>query len=106
MEERNRRRQLYEKKKRLKLYRILAISLVFLFFVVFSYIKQRNNIAILEESYKSQVQAHEALKQRIVDLETELKEVNTLEYIEKKAREDLGMIKKDETIYIEEDQNE
>lgn len=102
----SRRKKMIMIQKRRSRLIVLAVLVVILVFVLFLFMKQQSVISQLNESYESQKNAHEALQDKIKELENELKEVNTLEYIEKKAREDLGMIKKDESVYIQEDQNE
>ena len=65
-------------------------------------IGQRRKISELTTSYKEQVDSQKRLKERVDALQNEIKQANTLEYIEKKAREELGMIKENEKIYVEE----
>lgn len=96
---RNTRRNKMRKRKQL-----IKLSLGLLVFVIFLtiFIVQRKTIAALNNSYKEQVDSQKRLKERVEGLQGEIKEINTLEYIEKRAREDLGMIKEDEKIYINE----
>ena len=68
-------------------------------------IKQQLNISqykneIAELSSKIEV-AEEELKQNKIDLEQEKKNTNSPEYIEKLAREKLGMYLQNETVYID-----
>lgn len=96
---RNTRRNKMRKRKQL-----IKLSLGLLVFVIFLtiFIVQRKTIAALNNSYKEQVDSQKRLKERVEGLQGEIKGINTLEYIEKRAREDLGMIKEDEKIYINE----
>jgi len=98
---RNRRKTKINKSKFIPFIAFL-ISSIILIFMLFQFINQKkmineykNNTSILKN------QSNE-LKEEIENLTKQIEEVNSLEYIEKKAREDLGMIKKDEKIYVDE----
>ena len=90
-----------KKKKEVKLNRYIVLSTLVLVLLIIVSVKQRATINNLMESYQEQSKYQQKLKEEIKYLENEVKNVNNLDYIEKKAREDLGMIKKDEKLYIE-----
>ena len=100
IEERKARNQ--RKNKLRKRNQIIKLSIGLFVFIIFLtiFIVQRKTIAALNNSYKQQVDSQKRLKERVEGLQGEIKEINTLEYIEKRAREDLGMIKEDEKIYV------
>lgn len=98
--EKNRR----AKKSNRRLNILFLISTVITIVLVVTFVRQRIKIANLNKEYQLLQAEQENMKIQIDDLVKEIKEVNSLEYIEKKAREDLGMIKKDETIYVNPDE--
>lgn len=98
--------KLKKRKKEIFINGALIVLSVILLISLISFFKQRVEISKLKSSYDTQKEAQEVLKQRVEDLQKEIREVNTLEYIEKRAREDLGMIKEDETLYIDDENNE
>jgi len=101
----NKRRQL-KRKRELRANRLAIVATIVLLILFVIFIKQRATISALESSYRDQKESQQRLKEEIKTLQEEIKRVNSLEYIEKKAREDLGMIKDGEKIYIEEDAKE
>ncbi len=82
---------------------LFLTSTIITVFLMFTFIGQRIKIASLNKESKLLKVEQENLEKQIDDLVKEIKEVNSLEYIEKKAREELGMIKKDENIYVNPD---
>lgn len=97
-----RRKNAIKKKKKsslaLNITFILSISLTL--FLLFTFINQKVKIANLNKESQLIKAQHDNLNREIDELVKEIEEINSLEYIEKRAREDLGMIKKDEKIYI------
>lgn len=100
--EKNRR----AKKSNRRLNILFLISTVITIVLVVTFVRQRIKIANLNKEYQLLQAEQENMKNQIDDLVKEIKEVNSLEYIEKKARADLGMIKKDETIYVNPDETD
>lgn len=79
---------------------ILTITSVIFLFLVFSLIKQRFTIKNLKNEQTLLIDQQNKIKAETDQLKEEIKKSNSLEYIEKRAREELGMIKKDEKIYV------
>lgn len=110
MENRQRHRR-NEKNKRVKKFNkrlniIFFISTIVTLFLIVTFVRQRIKIANLNKEYQLLQAQEENMKNQIEDLVKEIQIVNSLEYIEKKAREDLGMIKKDENIYVNSDETD
>lgn len=97
--EKNRRK----KRTNRRLNILFLVSTIITIFLMFTFIGQRIKIANLNKESKLLKVEQENLEKQIDDLVKEIKEVNSLEYIEKKARQELGMIKKDENIYVNPD---
>lgn len=103
------RKKIKQKKIRKRKYNKQKIS-SFIFFVIsslillvlyFQFINQKKMIEQLKVNSLELQTKSSKLKDEIDRLTKEIEEVNSLEYIEKKAREELKMIKKGEKIYIE-----
>ena len=94
------------RKTNIRLNIIFFISIFITLFLIFTFVRQRIIIADLNKEYQLLQAEQESMKLYIQDLVEEIQDVNSLEYIEKKAREDLGMIKKDENIYINSDETD
>lgn len=77
---------------------IFCISAIFLIVFLVIFIGQKRQIKQLKQNTNKLVTRQKELEDNISKLKTEIENSNSLEYIEKKAREDLGMIKKDEKI--------
>ena len=101
MSERRKRASIKRRKREILINRLLLASIVLLIVSFAFFLTQRAQISKLNREYQTQVQTQEALSQRVEELKREIKKVNSLEYIEKRAREDLGMIKEGESVYIE-----
>lgn len=82
-----------------------VVSTVILIIMLTQYIHQKNMIKDLKSNTSILKNKSTELQQEIDKLTKEIEEVNSLEYIEKKAREDLGMIKKGEKIYVDDETN-
>lgn len=85
---------------------LFLISIIITFFLIFTFVRQRIKIANLNKEYQLLQAEQKNMKNKIEDLLKEIRVVNSLDYIEKKAREDLGMIKRDENIYLNPDESE
>lgn len=85
------------KRFRIRYFLILAIVI----YLGITFINQQKIIKALEKE-KAQKQGEiEKLNSEIKDIEEKLKYTDSLEYIEKMAREELKMIMPDEIIYID-----
>lgn len=86
-------------KKRLKFIH-LVIGFVFIYFTAIFW----NQKALMKdlETKKNEVQTEvDNIKNDIKELEEEMKDSESLEFVEKVAREELGMVKPREIIYID-----
>ncbi|EHR34002.1 FtsB family cell division protein [Helcococcus kunzii] len=92
-------------KKRFIPFIFFVVSTVILIIMLTQYIHQKNMIKDLKSNTSILKNKSKELQQEIDRLTKEIEEVNSLEYIEKKAREDLGMIKKGEKIYVDDETN-
>lgn len=100
----NRNKRVKRKKrdsKRLNLF--LLISTLIIVMLLFSYFRQRSVIANLMEQSRALSLKQEETNKKIDELIISIQNSNSLEYIEKVAREELGMIKSDEKIYVDEE---
>ncbi|WP_311487741.1 septum formation initiator family protein [uncultured Helcococcus sp.] len=79
---------------------ILTITTVIFLSLVFTLIKQRFTINNLKKDQALLIDQQNKIKSETDQLKEEIKKSNSLEYIEQRAREELGMIKKDEKIYV------
>lgn len=89
-----------ERRKQVRQNRLLLASIGVFLLVLILFISQRLTIAKLNKNAEDQKIKQEELTQKISNLEDEIKKVNSLEYIEEKARKDLGMVKADDKIYV------
>ena len=80
---------------------MIAIMAIF----AFNYIKQGITIKRIEKDIINSQEELEELKNKNSALESDLKKAETDEYIEKLARERLGMIKEGEKVVNSENQN-
>ena len=98
----NRSKENLRKKKRAhkRLNIILTITTVIFISLVFTLIKQRFTINNLKKDQALLIDQQNKIKSETDQLKEEIKKSNSLEYIEQRAREELGMIKKDEKIYV------
>lgn len=88
-----------KKKRRLKLGRLLLIGLVIYLSAIF--IHQNTLMNDLEnKKHKTKTEIKE-LERDIRDLTIEIENSDSLEFVEKVARDDLGMVKPREIIYID-----
>ena len=88
-----------KKKRRLKLGRLLLIGLVIYLSAIF--IHQNTLMNDLEnKKHKTEMEIKE-LERDIRDLTIEIENSDSLEFVEKVARDDLGMVKPREIIYID-----
>lgn len=79
----------------------LIITSLLMFFLLFQFVNQKILISKLSSKTNEIVEERKKLESEIDRLNKEIENANSLEYIEKKAREDLGMIKSGEKIYLD-----
>jgi cell division protein DivIC len=92
-----------KRRKRKKRYRInrlrMTMSVIVLIIIVYFGVQVRNVIRLRKEQAELKAQNKE-LKQEVEDMNDELKDINDKNYIEKRARLELKMIKPGETLFI------
>lgn len=90
-------------RKRVKVSHLIILALVVYIGIIF--IKQQSAIKELEEEKLQKQHEIERLNSEIMNIEEKLKYTDSLEYIEKMAREELKMVKPDEIIIIDTNKN-
>ncbi len=90
-------------RKKLRIRHFLILAAIVYLGIVF--INQQKIIKALENEKVQKQEKIEQLNSEIKDIEEKLKYTDSLEYIEKMAREELKMIKADEIIYIDKNKN-
>ena len=80
---------------------IIAIAIIASISMLFTYIEQGMQIAELRERQQEILNQQKVEEKEIERLEKILSQVGSMEFIERQARERLGMIKPGETIYID-----
>lgn len=88
-----------KKKRRLKLGRLLVIGLVIYLSAIF--IHQNTLINNLEDKKQKTEMEIKELEFDVSELKKEIENSDSLEFVEKVARDDLGMVKPREIIYID-----
>lgn len=80
---------------------IMAILVMGATYLIFGFIEQQMNINTLrEEKEELEAQIHEE-QQAIEQIKNNLKEIESPAFIERQAREILGMVKPDEKVYVD-----
>lgn len=90
-------------KRQVTLKKLIMIAIIAIF--AFNYVKQSITINRIEQQIIDSQNELEDLKSKNSELESDLKKSDTDEYIEKLARERLGMIKDGEKVVNSEKQN-
>lgn len=91
-----------KKKKRKKKIKLIHIVLLFLFiYVGIIYYNQHKLLNELEAKRVERLSEVEKLKSEIEGLHYQIENSDSLEFVERIAREDLGMVKPREIIYID-----
>lgn len=90
-------------KRQVTLKKLIVIAIIAIF--AFNYVKQSVTINRIKKEIINNQNELEDLKSKNNELESDLKKVDTDEYIEKLARERLGMIKDGEKVVNSEKQN-
>ena len=88
-----------KKKRRLKLGRLLLIGLVIYLSAIFIHQNTLMN-GLEDKKHNTEIEIKE-LERDIRDLTIEIENSDSLEFVEKVARDDLGMVKPREIIYID-----
>ncbi len=90
------------KKKRKKKLKLIHVLLSFLFIYVSTvFFNQNRMLDELEAKKQENISEINQLKLTIEDLNRQVESSHTLEFVEKIAREDFGMVKPREIIYID-----
>lgn len=92
-----------KKKKRFKLtYMIICFLLLY---IALTFWNQRNLMQELQAKKNHNILEVQALEKEIESLNKEIESSDTLQFVEKVARDDLGMVKPREIIYIDTNKN-
>lgn len=92
-----------KKNKILRIRHILAI--IFVIYISSTLISQRNMMKKLEVEKTKNEKEIEVLQSKIKEINSEIKQSDSLEFIEKVAREELRMVKPREIIYVDKNKN-
>ena len=95
------KRKMLSDPKKINILFYISTALMIILFVFF--IGQKRQISVLKQNTNKLVSRQKELEENISKLKLEIENSNSLEYIEKKARENLGMIKKGEKIYTDDE---
>lgn len=95
------KRKMLSDPKKINILFYISTALMIILFVFF--IGQKRQISVLKQNTNKLVLREKELEENISKLKLEIENSNSLEYIEKKARENLGMIKKGEKIYTDDE---
>lgn len=95
------KRKMLSNPKKINILFYISTALMIILFVFF--IGQKRQISVLKQNTNKLVSRQKELEENISKLKLEIENSNSLEYIEKKARENLGMIKKGEKIYTDDE---
>lgn len=95
-----------KKKKKIK-FNIFHFLIVFVFIYVVAIFWQQNSL-LNDLEAKKEIHSLEVkqIQKDIADLEKEIKSSQSLKFVEKVARDELGMVKPREIIYIDKDKKE
>ncbi|QQK07939.1 FtsB family cell division protein [Miniphocaeibacter halophilus] len=77
---------------------IVVLAIISSLYFTFTFIRQIGDYNRINKELDTLVSEKESLKDEIKELENTYKEVDTPEFVEKMAREKLGMVKSDEYI--------
>lgn len=96
--------QLSNKKSGIKI--ILLLMALVLGYLIFTIVNQRITISQLEAKRSEQDAEVELMKSKIKSLEEEIASGGTLKFIERIARDEYGMVKPKEVIFIDKDKED
>lgn len=93
-------------KKKKTVFKVRYIVILVLgFYIISTFISQQRLIRKLNEEKIKKEQEIESLKHQVAEIEQKIKHTDSLEYIEKIAREELKMIKPYEIIFIDKEKD-
>lgn len=96
-----------KKKKQKQKFKIRHALIIFLFiYIALIYYNQNKLLHELEAKEETKIAEIEELKGEIKQLNAQISTSDSLEFIEKIAREDLGMLKPREIIYIDKEKKD
>ena len=88
-----------KKKKRIKLRHIMVLFFsIYILFIIINQNKLKKELLVKEEQVKKEI---EILQIDIGDLNNQIENSGSIEFLENTAREELGMVKPNEIIYID-----
>lgn len=89
------------KRKRFRLSKLRIILLLILVYIVMTLLNQRTLMKNLKNKKELHNKEIQAIEREIAKLEREIENSSSLEFVEKVAREELGMVKPREIIFID-----
>lgn len=90
-------------KRKFKLRHLLLI--LFSIYVVTTFVSQQRTIRGLKAQKKTKEEEISKLEKEVNELNNEIKHSDSLEFVEKVAREELNMVKPKEVIYVDKNKN-
>ncbi|RDY20656.1 FtsB family cell division protein [Criibacterium bergeronii] len=78
-----------------------AIFVVMVIYFVFTFYKQDNEMKQLKSELAEVTDTYENKEKELAAIKKDIKDVNTDKYMEKRARQDLKMVKSNETVYVD-----
>lgn len=91
------------RRKRIKLYQIVVLFLVvYISMIVMNQNKLKKELSLKEVEVLKDI---EVLQEEIGELNREIEQRGTIQFLENTAREELGMVKPNEIIYIDKEKN-
>lgn len=94
------------KRKKRRRFRLVHLIGIFLLLYVFTiYMNQHKLMKNLQSQKTQYINEVKELENEIMELEKEIENSDSLEFVEKVAREELGMVKPKEIIYIDKNNN-
>lgn len=82
-----------------------VLIFIFVIYIVSTLISQRSMMKELEAERAKNQKEIEVLQTEIKELDSKIKNSDSLEFVEKVAREELRMVKPREIIYVDKDKN-
>lgn len=92
-----------KKKNNLRLRHLILI--LFSIYVVITFVSQQKTIRALKTEKTIKEEEIVKLKKEVKELDKEIKDSDSLEFVEKVAREELNMVKPKEIIYVDQNNN-
>lgn len=85
---------------------VLLISFIVLIFFMSMYFRQKSKVESLKVQYNEVISKQQNLEKEIINLKNDIQKATSLEFIEKRAREELKMIKQGEKIFVHDKETE